>query len=111
MISLCGATEIAMVPFSCRAPDVVATGMVRIIWDISVAAFLNVSGPMKRIKPTLFTIYCHSDLQPFLDVLDRGEYPSIDHGWLFNTEVQCNPAKRARFLARRGFKYRRTTDG
>jgi len=111
MLSLCDATEVAMVPISCRAPEVVATGMVRIIWDISVAAFLNVSGPFKRTKPTLFTIYCDDDIQPFVDVLDRGHYPSLNHGWLFNTEVQCNRAKRARYLARRKFKYRRAVDG
>lgn len=111
MLSLCNATEVAMVPISCRAPEVVATGMVRIIWDISVAAFLNVSGPLGRTKPTRFTIYCLADLQPFIDVLERAHYPSMNHGWLFNTEVQCNRGKRTRYLVRRKFKYRRAKDG
>ena len=61
--------------------------------------------------PTLFTIYCDSDLQPFVDVLDSGHYASLSHGWLFNTEVQCDRAKRARYLGRRRFKFRRTRDG
>jgi hypothetical protein len=111
MLSLCNAHEVAMAPISCRAPDVVATGMVRIIWDISVAAFLNVSGPFKSTKPTRFTIYCLGDLQPFVDVLDRGHYPCMNHGWLFNTEVQCDRAKRARYLTRRKLKYRRAKEG
>jgi len=111
MLSLCDATEVAMVPISCRAPLVVATGMIRIIWDISVAAFLDVQGPLKSTKPTVFTIYCNTDVTPFVDVLDKGHYPSITNGWLFNTEVQCNRAKRARYLTRRKFKYRRATDG
>ena len=36
-ISKYNAQQIAMIPISCRAPEVVATGMIRIIWDISVA--------------------------------------------------------------------------
>lgn len=110
-IRKCHAREIALVPISCRAPGVVASGMIRILWDISVAAFLDVSGPFQRTKPRLFTIYCDCDLQPFIDVLDSGHYPSLRHGWLFNTEVGCNRAKRARYLARRKFKYRRVRDG
>ena len=110
MLSLCDATEVALAPISCRAPDVVANGMIRMIWDISVAAFLNVSGPCKSNKPIAFTIYCQDDLQPFVDVLARGHYASMKHGWLFNTEVQCNRAKRARYLASRRFKYRCTGD-
>jgi hypothetical protein len=106
----CNGTQIAMVPISCRAPLVVATGMIRMIWDISVAAFLHISGPLKCTKPTLFTIYCNSDLQPFFDVLDSGYYASLRNGWLFNTEISCNRAKRARYLARRKFKYHRATD-
>jgi hypothetical protein len=106
-ILACHATEIAMVPISCRAPKVVASGMVRIVWDISVAAFLHVSGPFKHIKPTRFTIYCDGNLQPFIDVLDSGHYASLRHGWLFNTAVGCDRAKRARYFARRKFKYRR----
>ncbi len=52
-ISKCNATQIAMIPISCRAPEVVAAGMIRMIWDISVAAFLHVSGPLKRTQPAL----------------------------------------------------------
>ena len=107
MLSWCDATEVAMVPISCRAPTVVATGMIRVIWDISVAAFLDVEGPMKSTKPTVFTIYCNSDLKPFIDVLDNGHYASMSNGWLFSTELQCSRAKLARYLARRKFKYRR----
>lgn len=110
MLSLCDATEVAMVPISCRAPTVVATGMIRIIWDISVAAFLHVQGPLKSTKPTVFTIYCNTDVTPFADVLDNGHYPSLNNGWLFNTEVQCNRAKRSRYLTRRKFRYRRVAD-
>lgn len=96
-----------MIPLSCRAPDVVALGMIRIIWDISVAAFLNVSGPFKKVKPRLFTIYCDTDLQPFIDVLEFGHYAALRHGWLFNLELSCNRAKRSRYFGRRKFKYRR----
>ena len=110
-LGLCKATEVALAPISCRAPEVVASGMVRIIWDMSVAAFLHVPGPFKDTKPTRFTIYCQADLQPFIDVLDRGDYASLDNGWQFNTEVQCHRAKRARYLARREFKYRVAGDG
>ncbi len=111
MMALCDAQEVAMTPISCRAPDVVAAGMVRIIWDISVAAFLDVSGPFKETKPTRFTIYSTTDLQPFIDVLDRGHYASMSHSLLFNTEVRFNQAKRTRYFARRKFKYRRAADG
>ena len=106
-IRKCNAKQIAMVPLSCRAPRVVALGMVRMIWDISVAAFLDVSGPFKSVKPTLFTIYCDTSLQPFIDVLESGHYPGLRHGWLFNLEVGCHRAKRTRYFARRKFKYRR----
>lgn len=110
MLSLCDATEVAMVPISCRNADVVATGMVRMIWDMSVAAFLNTSGPLQGKGPIAFAIYCIRDLQPFVDVLNHGHYASMNHGWLFNTEVQCDLAKRTRYLRRRGFKYRRVVD-
>jgi hypothetical protein len=109
--TLCDAKQIAMIPLSCRAHNVVASAMIRIIWDISVAAFLNVTGPLSNAKPSRFTIYCNSDLQPLIDVLESGHYASLNHGWLFNTEVQCDRAKRARYFARRRFKYRRTSDG
>jgi len=109
--AFCDAKQIAMVPVSCRAPEVVATAMIGMIWDISVAAFLNVNSVLTSAKPTRFTIYCSTDLQPFVDVLDSGHYASLNHGWLFNTEVQCDPAKRARYLARRRFKFRRTNHG
>ncbi len=38
-IAWCDANCIAMCPISCRRPEVVATATVRMIWDISVAAF------------------------------------------------------------------------
>ncbi len=85
--------------------------MVGIIWDISGAVLLNVPGPFKRTKPTLFTIYCQADMQPFIDVLDCGHYASMNHRWLFNAQVQCNPNKLARYLAQPKFKYRRVSKG
>lgn len=109
--TFCDAERIAMIPVSCRAPDVVASAMIRMIWDISVAAFLNVTSVFPAAKPKLFRIYCDKDLQPFIDVLDSGHYASLTHGWLFNTEVQCDRAKRARYLGRRKFKFHRTEDG
>lgn len=105
------AKHIAMVPVSCRAPEVVAHAMVRIVWDISVAAFLNVHSVFPIARPERFRIYCDTDLQPFIDVLESGHYASLNHGWLFNTEVQCNRAKRARYLSRRRFRFYRAKDG
>lgn len=110
-ISWCDATEIAMVPISCRRPDVVAVCMIRIIWDISVAAFLHAYGPMKHTKPVLFRIYCHSGVEPFVEALQGREYADLDHGFLFIGELQCNRAKRARFVARRQFRFRPIIDG
>lgn len=104
------AQRIAMVPLSCRNPAVVATAMVRMMWDISVAAFLNADQMLVAAKPTLFTIYCDRDPQPFIEVLDSGHYASLKHGTLFSMEVQCNPVKRARYLKRRRFKFRRVSD-
>ena len=62
-------------------------------------------------RPGLFKIYCDTGLQPFIDVLESGHYASSNHGWLFNTEVRCNPAKRARYLDRRRFKFYRALGG
>lgn len=107
MLSTCNATEVAMVPLSCRAPAVVATAMIQMIWDISVAAFLDAPCPLKAAKPTIFTIYSNTGVTPFADVLEHGHYPSTTNGWLFNTEIQFNRAKRSRYLARRKFRYRR----
>ncbi len=110
-IASCDATRIAMAPISCRRPDVVATAMVRMIWDISVAAFLNVSGPFKRCKPTIFKIYCIKDIQPFVDALGTRQDCNLSYGWLFNMEVSCNRAKRKRFTDRSGFRFRRLKSG
>lgn len=104
------ATHIAMVPVSCRAPEIVAHAMIRIVWDISVAAFLDVHTVFPIARPELFRIYCDTGLQPFIDVLESGHYASFNHGWLFNTEVQCDRAKRARYLGHRRFKFYRTKD-
>jgi hypothetical protein len=109
--TFCNAKRIAMVPVSCRAPDVVASAMIRMIWNISVAAFLGAPSVFPTAKPALVTIYCNTDLQPFIDVLESGHYASLNHGWLFNTEVQCNRAKRARYFVRRRFKFERRGDG
>ncbi len=46
--------------------------MIRIIWDIAVAAFLDVNGPLKTVKPAVITIYCQTDIKPFVDVLEHG---------------------------------------
>lgn len=110
-IAWCDATRIAMAPISCRQPDVVATAMIRMIWDISVAAFLNVSGPLKTVKPTLFRIYCIDDLQPFINAFGTRQDCRLDYGWLFNTEVSCNRAKRKRFGDRSGFRFRHLKSG
>ena len=99
------AKEVALVPISCRAENVVATAMIRMLWDISVAAFLNTGPSMPTLKPSQFSIYCTTSLQPFVDVLESGHYASINHGWLFNTAVQCDRSKRARYLKRRRFKF------
>ncbi|MBM4076050.1 MAG: hypothetical protein FJ267_10435 [Planctomycetes bacterium] len=104
------AKQIAMVPISCRAPDVVAAAMIRMIWDISVAGFLNVKSGLPFMKPELVRIYCNKDLKPFIDVLESGHYASIRNGWLFNTELLLNRAKQSRYFGRRRFKFRQATD-
>ncbi len=43
--------------------------MVRMIWDISVAAFLNVQGPVRKVKPIQFKIYCIAGIEPLMDAL------------------------------------------
>ncbi len=110
-IAWCDANRIAMCPISCRRPEVVATAMVRMIWDISVAAFLNVKGPFRTVKPTEFKIYCIAGIQPLMDALGSRQDCSIDHGWLFSMDVSCNRAKRKRFTDRCGFRFRHLKSG
>jgi hypothetical protein len=109
-ISRTNATSIALVPLSCRRPDVVAAGMVRTIWDISVAAFLDVPGPLGEAKPGVFAIFAWASLDPFVIELTRGHYPCLKNGWLFNTAVQCDRSKRARYLRRRRFRFHQLDD-
>ncbi len=103
--SMPGAQEIAMTPISCRRHDVVATAMVQMMWDISIASFLNIKFWTETAKPEKFKIYCTASLQPFVDVLETGHYASVNHGWLFNTAIQCDPRKRLRYLKRNRFKF------
>ncbi len=105
-IAWCDANSIAMCPISCRRPEVVATAMVRMIWDISVAAFLNVDGPFRTVKPTKFRIYCLDSIQPFVDALGSRQDCHTDQGWLFSMGILCNQAKRKRFTDRSGFRFR-----
>ncbi len=110
-IAWCEANCIAMCPLSCRQPEVVATAMVRMIWDISVAAFLNVQGPFRKVKPIQFKIYCIAGIEPLMDALGARQDCSLDHGWLFSMDVSCNRAKKKRFTDRCGFRFRHLTSG
>lgn len=110
-IAWCDANRIAMCPISWRRPEVVATAMVRMIWDISVAAFLNVSGPFSTVKPSLFIVYCIDGIQPLVDALGSRQDCGFDQGWLFNLELSCNQAKRKRFTDRCGFQFRHLKSG
>ncbi|MBA3312813.1 MAG: hypothetical protein H0T47_05900 [Planctomycetaceae bacterium] len=110
-IAWCDANRIAMCPISCRRPEVVATAMVRMIWDFSVAAFLNVTGPFRTVKPTLFRIYCIDGIHPLVDALGSRQDCGFDHGWLFSMEICCNRAKRKRFTDRCGFRFRHLKSG
>lgn len=102
--------HVALAPVSCRSPRVVAQAMVRMIWDISVAGFLGASLPYPLIKPTRFSIYSTSSLQPIIDVLEKGHYPSLRNDWLFNTAVGIDRSKLATYLQHRKFRFFQTTE-
>lgn len=110
-ISWSDAERIAMSPISCRKPEIVAHAMVRMIWCISVAAFLNTKGPLGNVKPKHFRIFSIDGIQPFVDALGSRQVCNIDNGWLFNLDLACSKAKRKRFIDRAGFPFRHLESG
>lgn len=105
------AKRVAMVPLSFRQPKIVAKAMVRMIWDISVASFLNVDRSFEFMKPYQFTIYCDAPLDPLIDELENGHYASLKHGWHFYSDVYNDSRIRHRYFNNDRFKFFRLANG
>lgn len=101
-----GAATVALVPLSCRQPELVAENMIATLWSISVATFLNLA-PASIRPPERFTIYSRDTVEPFVDALERRAYLSHHVALLTSAGLTCNRAKRTRFEARQGFPFRR----
>jgi len=106
-LAQCSVNRIAMIPVSCRNKAAVFAGMTRIIWDLSIAAFLNTHPPLQNRIPNSVDIYCKSNADGFADYIENGHYASVNHGWHFNTAISCDRAKRARYLRRGRFRFKR----
>lgn len=96
---------IDIAPLSCRRPDTTAYATIRMLWDISVASFLDVDSMFLNYTPKLFRLFVRDSLDPYISVLNDSHYTSLNHGYLFNTEVQCNRGKRERYLRRNRFRF------